>query len=65
MGKLAVRVSAEPASTSPMSIDPLSPMNIFAGWKLCDRKPRQAPASAAHSSAAGIASDSPLTAASR
>ena len=41
-----VRVSALAESTSPISIEPLSPMNSRAGWKLCGRKPAQAPASA-------------------
>ncbi len=35
------------ASSSPMSIEPESPMKIRAGLKLCGRKPRQAPASTA------------------
>ena len=39
------------ASISPISIEPESPMKIRAGLKLCGRKPRQAPASTAASSA--------------
>ena len=48
-----------------MSIEPLSPMNMPGGVEVVETKPAQAPASAAQSSAAVIASDSPLTAASR
>ena len=59
-----VSVSAEPASTSPISIEPESPMKIRAGKKLCGRKPTQAPPSAAQSSAAVIARVSPLASAS-
>ena len=59
-----VRVSAEADSTSPSSIDPLSPMNSRAGWKLCGRKPAQAPASAADRNAAVVASVTPLRLAS-
>ena len=39
-----VSVSAEPASTSPISIEPESPMKIRAGKKLCGRKPDAGPA---------------------
>ena len=61
-GKPEVSVRAEPASMSPISIDPLSPMKILAGLKLCARKPAHAPPSTAHSSAVVIASGSPLAA---
>jgi hypothetical protein len=37
-------VVAAAASIRPISIDPESPMKIRAGWKLCGRNPRQAPA---------------------
>ena len=37
--------------TSPISIEPLSPMNSRAGLMLCGRKPAQAPASIALSRA--------------
>ena len=39
------------ASTNPIVIEPASPMNTRAGWKLRRRKPMQAPASAATTSA--------------
>jgi hypothetical protein len=32
------------ASSSPSRFDPASPMKIDAGWKLCQRKPTEAPA---------------------
>ena len=41
------------ASMSPISIEPESPMKIRAGWKLCGRNPRHAPARAAAMSAGG------------
>ena len=41
--------------TRPISIEPLSPMKIRAGWKLWTRNPTHAPASAALSSAAVVA----------
>ena len=59
-----VRVSADPASTRPISIEPESPMKIRAGKKLCGRNPAHAPPSAAHSRAALIASVSSLASAS-
>ena len=50
-------VTADAASSSPISIEPESPMKIRAGLKLCGRKPRHAPASTAVSSvgARGVA----------
>ena len=44
---LVVAVVAAADSISPTSIEPESPMKIRAGKKLCGRKPRQVPASAA------------------
>jgi len=41
------------ASIRPMSIAPESPMKIRAGWKLCGRKPRHAPATRAAISVGG------------
>ena len=52
-----VRVIALAESTSPISIDPLSPMKRRAGLKLWGRKPTQAPASIALSSAPVVATD--------
>ena len=46
-------VTALAESTSPISIEPLSPMNSRAGWKLCGRNPAQAPAKAARQQCAG------------
>ena len=51
MGPAAVVDAA--ASISPISIDPESPMKILAGWKLCGRKPRHAPASTTEITAGG------------
>ena len=59
-----VSVSALAESTRPISIEPLSPMNSRAGWKLCGRKPAHAPASEALSSAPVVASETPLRLAS-
>ena len=42
-----VRVSALAERTSPISIDPESPMKSLAGWKLWGRNPAQTPASIA------------------
>ena len=56
-----VSVIALAESTSPISIDPLSPMKTRAGWKLCARKPAHAPASAAVSSAPVVARSASLT----
>ena len=39
----------------PSSIEPASPMKIFAGWKFHGRNPMQTPAVIAESSAAGDA----------
>ncbi|CFR92116.1 Uncharacterised protein [Mycobacterium tuberculosis] len=41
------------ASIRPISIDPESPMKILARWKLCGRKPRQAPARTTEITAGG------------
>ena len=54
-GNCPDRVTTLAENTRPISIDPLSPMNSRAGWKLWTRKPTQAPASAALSSAAVVA----------
>ena len=50
-----VNVIMDAASNRPMSIDPVSPMNIFAGLMLCGRKPMQTPARRAHVSVANVA----------
>src|SRR6202012_2062217 len=47
------------ASISPISIEPESPMKILAGWKLCGKKPRQAPASTTEMTAGGENRTSP------
>ena len=52
-----VTVIAVPDMTTPISIEPLSPMKIRAGWKLWTRKPAQAPANAADSRAPVVASE--------
>ena len=43
---------ATQASSSPSRFDPASPMKIEAGWKLCQRKPTDAPAVSAASTPA-------------
>ena len=53
------------ASSSPMSIDPESPMKTRAGLKLCGRKPTQMPISAAATTPAVVARSSPSCTASR
>lgn len=50
---------AEAASTSPISIDPESPMKIRAGCMLCGRKPRHMPIRIAANSVAGAAASIP------
>jgi hypothetical protein len=47
------------ASSSPSSIDPVSPMKMRAGWKLCGRNPRQIPARMADAIAGSVWSSSP------
>ena len=59
-----VSVIALAESTSPISIEPLSPMNRRAGWKLCGRNPVHAPASIAQSRAPVVARDCVVEAAS-
>ena len=51
MGPAAVVEAA--ASISPISIEPESPMKIFARYQLCGRKPRQAPARTTEMTAGG------------
>ena len=48
---VAVVVAA--ASIRPTSMEPESPMKIRAGWKLCGRNPRQAPANTTEITAGG------------
>ena len=55
-----VRVRALADITSPISIDPESPMKSLAGWKLWGRNPAQAPARAALSRAPVVARVTPL-----